>query len=333
MGLTAGHFLSFTVFLALNSPDFANRWFRATESNEGVLTLGGYLTFWGWGYLIVTLGLAILKREEKTKERDGIIDVYRSMFGILKLRNIQTIIIIHLIGKIGFQANDAVTNLKLLDKGFSQEDMALTVLIDFPFEISLGYYAGRWSTIYPPVHVWCWAFVGRLIAALIAQATVMIFPKEGVQTWYLLTVIGSHIFSTFSNTVMFVAISAFHAKIADPTIGGTYMTLLATYVFSSISKLFPTSIFTILAFLTSAVHFPNSSSLNLSMLSLWPPAFPHQPPFQRIKLRALKVISLPHRSPASPKPKSIVALMEPAPAIFPATGIILLTLCASLSEL
>ena len=193
-----------------------------------MLTLGGYLTFWGWGYLIVTLGLAILKREEKTKERDGIVDVYRSMFGILKLRNIQTIIIIHLIGKIGFQANDAVTNLKLLDKGFSQEDMALTVLIDFPFEISLGYYAGRWSTIYPPVHVWCWAFVGRLIAAVIAQSTVMIFPKEGVQTWYLLTVIGSHIFSTFSNTVMFVAISAFHAKIADPTIGGTYMTLLAT---------------------------------------------------------------------------------------------------------
>ncbi|MCJ1468937.1 hypothetical protein MMC07_007567 [Pseudocyphellaria aurata] len=237
VGLTAGHFLSFTVFLALNSPDFANRWFRTTAGKEGILTLGGYLTFWGWSYLVVTLGLAILKREEKTKERDGILDVYKSMFGILKLRNIQTIIIIHLIGKIGFQANDAVTNLKLLDKGFSQEDLALTVLIDFPFEISLGYYAGRWSTMYPPIHVWCWAFVGRLIAAVIAQATVMIFPKEGVQTWYFLTIIGSHIFSTFSNTVMFVAISAFHAKIADPTIGGTYMTLLATV--SNLGGTFP----------------------------------------------------------------------------------------------
>jgi PAT family acetyl-CoA transporter-like MFS transporter 1 len=30
------------------------------------------------------------------------------------------------------------------------------------------------------------------------------------------------------NTVMFVAVSAFHAKISDPLIGGTYMTLLAT---------------------------------------------------------------------------------------------------------
>ena len=178
----------------------------------------------------MTLGLAMLKREDKTKERDGIMEVYQSMLGILKLKNIQSIIIVHLIAKIGFQANDAVTDLKLLDKGFSQEDLALTVLIDFPFEISLGYYAGRWSTIYPAMHVWCWAFIGRLIAAVLAQATVMIFPKDGVQTWYLLTVIASHIFSTFTSTVMFVSVSAFHAKISDPLIGGTYMTLLATYV-------------------------------------------------------------------------------------------------------
>ncbi|MCJ1381970.1 hypothetical protein MMC17_005082 [Xylographa soralifera] len=237
VGLTAGQFLSYTVFLAFNSPDFANKWFRQTPSDVGVMTLGGYLIFWGWVYLIVTFGLAFLKREDKTKERDGIMEVYKSMLGILKLRNIQTIIIIHLIAKIGFQANDGVTNLKLLDKGFSQEDLALTVLIDFPFEISLGYIAGRWSTSYPPIHVWCWGFIGRLIAAVVAQATVMIFPEGGVTSWYLLTVIASHIFSTFTSTVMFVAISAFHARIADPVIGGTYMTLLATV--SNLGGTFP----------------------------------------------------------------------------------------------
>lgn len=72
--------------------------------------------------------------------------------------------------------------------------------------------------------------MGRLVAAVIAQITVTIFPANGVDTWYLLVVIVEHIFSTFTNTVMFVAISAFHARIADPVIGGTYMTLLATYV-------------------------------------------------------------------------------------------------------
>jgi PAT family acetyl-CoA transporter-like MFS transporter 1 len=247
VGLTAGQFMSYTVFLAFNSPDFANKWFRAIPSEVGVMTLGGYLTFWGWAYLLVTLGLAFMKKEERTKNDDGVWDVYKVMWGVLKLKNIQTIIIIHLISKIGFQANDAVTNLKLLEKGFSQEDLALTVLIDFPFEIALGYYAGKWSTTYTPMRLWCWAFVGRLIAAVLAQITVIIFPANGVDTWYLLVVIAEHIFSTFTNTVMFVAVSAFHARIADPVIGGTYMTLLATYVllpmqeslltFSSVSNL------------------------------------------------------------------------------------------------
>ena len=228
VGLTAGQFLSYTVFLAFHSKDFANRWFRAEPLEHGLMSLGGYLTFAGWAYIIVTIGLAFLKREDKTKNEDGIWDVYKIMWGVLKLKNIQTIILVHLIAKIGFQANDGVTGLKLLDKGFGTENMALTVLIDFPFEIALGYYAGKWSQEYTPMRLWTWGFAGRLAAALLAQFTVSIFPAGGVTTWYLLTVIAQHVFSTFTNTIMFVAVAAFHARIADPVIGGTYMTLLAT---------------------------------------------------------------------------------------------------------
>ncbi|KAK1093524.1 hypothetical protein LTR48_002119 [Friedmanniomyces endolithicus] len=238
VGLTAGHFLSYTVFLALSSPDFTNKYFRTTPSAHGLMTLDSYLQFWGWAYLLATLGLALLKREDRTRDKgEGVWGVYKVMGGILRLRNIQIFILIHLIAKIGFQANDAVTNLKLLDKGFSQEDLALTVLIDFPFEISLGYYAGKWSEQYRPVTVWCWAFMGRLAAAIFAQAVVMAFPTGGTTGWYLLVVIVEHVFSTFMSTVMFVAISAFHAKIADPVIGGTYMTLLATV--SNLGGTFP----------------------------------------------------------------------------------------------
>ena len=228
VGLTAGTFLSHTVFLAFNAPDFANRWFRTTPQDFGLMSLGGYMELAGWSYLIVTIGLAVLKREEKNRDKDGIMEVYRSMWGILKLKNIVTIMIIHLIAKLGFVTNDAVTNLKLLDKGFGQANLALVVLIDFPFEISLGYYAGKWSTEYTPLRLWCWAFVARLAAAIFAQITIMIYPSNPVPAWYLLVVIAEHIYSTFMNTVMFVAVSAFHARIADPAIGGTYMTLLAT---------------------------------------------------------------------------------------------------------
>lgn len=228
VGLTAGSFLSSTVFLAFSSKDFANKWFRTTPGETGLVTLGGALTASGWLYLLVTVGLAVMKREEYTKNTDGVWDVYKIMGGILKLKNIQTLLIVHLIAKIGFQANDAVTSLKLLDKGLKQEELALTVLIDFPFEIFLGYYVGKWSQTIPPMHLWCWGFVGRLVAAGLAQTVVMLFPSAGVSTPYFLAVIFQHVLSTFMNTVMFVAVSAFHARISDPVIGGTYMTLLAT---------------------------------------------------------------------------------------------------------
>jgi len=271
VGLTAGSFLSHTVFLAFNAPDFANRWFRSSPQDYGLLSLGGYMEFWGWVYLIVTFGLVILKKEDKTKERDGIMEVYRSMVGVLKLRNIHTLIIIMLIAKLGFVTNDAVTNLKLLDKGFGQANLALVVLIDFPFEISLGYYAGKWSAQYTPLRVWCWAFAARLLAAVFAQITIMIYPSNPVPTWYMIVVILEHIYSTFMSTVMFVAGSAFFARIADPAIGGTYMTMLATYV-----ALIPTCFFLLtlrnLACQTWAAHFPKSSSSSWLMCLPSPPA-------------------------------------------------------------
>ncbi|KAH7037377.1 acetyl-CoA transporter 1 [Microdochium trichocladiopsis] len=265
VGLTAGQFLSYTVFLAFNTKDFANRWFRTVPQEEGLITLGGYLTFWGWSYLLITIGLALFKREEKAQNEEGIWDVYKIMWQVLKLKNIQTIIIVHLIAKIGFQANDGVTNLKLLEKGFGKENMALTVLIDFPFEIGLGYYAGKWSQEYTPMRLWCWGFVGRLAAALIAQFTVVIFPAGGVSVPYMLVVIASHIFSTFTNTVMFVAVSAFHARVADPVIGGTYMTLLATV--SNLGGTFPRIfVLKMVDHFTSAVCHPATSKLDESLL-------------------------------------------------------------------
>ncbi|OKL62813.1 hypothetical protein UA08_01870 [Talaromyces atroroseus] len=270
VGLTAGHFLSYTVFLALNSPEFANRWFRTeatVDPARGLISLGGYIAFAGWAYIIVTIGLFLFKKEERTKDKDGIMEVYRSMWSVLKLRNIQMIIVLHLIAKIGFQANDAVTSLKLIDKGFGQDNMALVVLIDFPFEIALGYYAGQWSTEYTPMRLWSWAFVGRLAAALFAQFTVMIYPAGAdVPTWYILITIAEHVLSTFMNTVMFVAISAFHARISDPAIGGTYMTLLATV--SNLGGTFPKFfILKMVDMFTSATCIPPTTPPDASQLT------------------------------------------------------------------
>lgn len=230
VGLNTGYFTSFTVFLAFNSPEFANKYFRAEPLDVGVVTLSQYLTFWGWVYLIMTVLVGVFMHEDRHKtDEGGIKSVYRSMLTMLRLPNIQTLIAVHVIAKIGFQANEAVTNLKLLEKGFSKEDLALTVLIDFPFEIIFGYYAAKWSTGQYPLRPWMLGFIGRIGAALLSMLAVMAFPKSGkVGFGYLLVIILTHVLGSFMSTIQFVSINAFHTQIADPLIGGTYMTTLNT---------------------------------------------------------------------------------------------------------
>jgi len=229
VGLNTGYFLSFTVFLAFYSPELSNKYLRSTPKDVGLISFGGYLTFWGWSYLLVTLALFLFQKEPPTRKTQGLLSVYRSMGRILRLRHVQTFILVHLVAKVGFQANEAVTNLKLLEKGFSKEDLALTVLIDFPFEIFFGYIAAKWSAGGRPLRLWMLAFMGRLFSAFLAQLTVWAFPKSGhVGKAYFTVVICQHVFGSFMSTIQFVSINAFHTQISDPSIGGTYMTLLNT---------------------------------------------------------------------------------------------------------
>jgi MFS transporter, PAT family, solute carrier family 33 (acetyl-CoA transportor), member 1 len=86
IGLNTGYFLSFTVFLAFASPEFANKYFRSEPLDVGLVSLGGYLKFWGWVYLVVTLWLARYKKEEVTKTDDGgVRAVYQTIWSIIKL--------------------------------------------------------------------------------------------------------------------------------------------------------------------------------------------------------------------------------------------------------
>ena len=76
-----------------------------------------------------------------------------------------------------------------------------------------------------------WAFYGRIAAAILAMFVVKNFhiSENGeISTGYFILIIFSTVLSSFMSTVQFVSIGCFFARIADPTVGGTYMTLLNT---------------------------------------------------------------------------------------------------------
>ncbi|KAG0309741.1 hypothetical protein BGZ98_008877 [Dissophora globulifera] len=232
IGLNSGYFLSFTVFLAFNSPEFSNRYFRSEPQDFGLVPLGGYLKFWSMMYFAITLWLVFLKKEEQSQMDQNEIDiksVYKIIMRIIRLPHMKSFMLVLLTAKIGFIANGAVTALKLLEKGFSKEDLALAVLIDFPFQIIFGYYAVRWSSGPRPLKPWLFAFSAHLVCCVVAMLVVASFPEDGVvSSTYFYMVLVTTVTTSFTSTVAFVSMGAFMTVIADPVIGGTYMTLLNT---------------------------------------------------------------------------------------------------------
>ncbi|EGG25128.1 putative acetyl-CoA transporter [Cavenderia fasciculata] len=71
IGLSTGFFLSYTVYLALSSAEFSNKYIRPSShynADVGIITLSSYLYFWGLIYIVFSIILATMKNEERTNQ-------------------------------------------------------------------------------------------------------------------------------------------------------------------------------------------------------------------------------------------------------------------------
>ena len=286
LGLNIGYFTSFTLFLNLRSGKFFDH----------KISIMQYFRWCSIVYLLITLYIVFFTREDMNpdsgfkddlekdeqkrtllmmkNETDKVMEadfvksakvanndhslktVFQNFKHIIKLSNVQTLVMIHLVSKFPFQCNDSATQLRLLDKGFKSEDLAISVLINFPLEMFFGYYVGKWSSqtankdnsmvtkkFKNPflkailgeqgcLTAWLLGFLGRLLfGSILGNMIVYLYPKNTTKLplWYFLMVIVHNLSTSLMNTVQFVSICSFHTQIADPKIGGTYITLLNTF--------------------------------------------------------------------------------------------------------
>ncbi|KAG2434741.1 hypothetical protein HXX76_007630 [Chlamydomonas incerta] len=83
VGQTSGIFTSFTVFLALQDAAFCNKYIRANsllgpligatsaDLDVGLVSLAGYMRFWGWVFAAVTAAIALFVRERSEQELEA----------------------------------------------------------------------------------------------------------------------------------------------------------------------------------------------------------------------------------------------------------------------
>ncbi|XP_012302775.1 acetyl-coenzyme A transporter 1 isoform X1 [Aotus nancymaae] len=237
VGQTAGYFLGNVLFLALESADFCNKYLRFQPQPRGIVTLSDFLFFWGSIFLITTTLVALLKKENKEvsvvkEETQGITDTYKLLFAIIKMPAVLTFCLLILTAKIGFSAADAVTGLKLVEEGVPKEHLALLAVPMVPLQIILPLIISKYTAGPQPLNTFYKAMPYRLLLGLEYALLVWWTPKVehqgGFPIYYYIIVLLSYALHQVTVYSMYVSIMAFNAKVSDPLIGGTYMTLLNT---------------------------------------------------------------------------------------------------------
>jgi hypothetical protein len=96
------------------------------------------------GYLMVIVTVFLFfKKEAMDNENLNVMSVYKDMWKVVCLPSMRTLFFVMLTGRIAFAAADNTTMLKLREKGFPQQMLALSVVITFPFEIFFPILLGR----------------------------------------------------------------------------------------------------------------------------------------------------------------------------------------------
>ncbi|KAJ5939998.1 hypothetical protein N7516_000166 [Penicillium verrucosum] len=223
LGSISGAFTAYSLFMFVYEP-------KLSVPDQAASALGNFVSHWGVFYLATGALLPLLKQEDAESKdvKRSIISAYQAIVSILRLRPIQRTVLVHLLARLAFEVNDGATDLKLLDKGFGNANLAMLVLIIMPFDLASAHLGGVFSKKYQPLRVWSVTYSIRLFSVVIAALVVALGPDGPPSSFYIFVVFIQRMFSVTSATVMFTTFLNFHLRVADPVVAGTYMTILAT---------------------------------------------------------------------------------------------------------
>lgn len=128
MGQTAGFFLGYVLFLALESPYFCNKYLRTVPEDTGLVTLSSFLLFWGWVFIVTTTIIAIFKHEandtvhsneSQVKGMKDIVNAYKQLYTIVKLPAVRTLALVLFTAKVQYYTHTTIINMNIVSYLFT----------------------------------------------------------------------------------------------------------------------------------------------------------------------------------------------------------------------
>ena len=170
VGQTAGYFLGYVFFMGLES--------------YGLVTLASFLQFWAVVFMVATTLVAVLKTEVSESEASvasdepdlGLVDTYKLLVDIVRLKVMPVTILMLLTAKIGFAGADSVSSLKLIEAGVPKDKLALLAIPMMPLQIILPWIISRYTAGPRPMDVFVKAIPVRLVLCLVMAGVVYITP-------------------------------------------------------------------------------------------------------------------------------------------------------------
>jgi len=217
VGQSAGFAMALLGYMSLSSYDLVD--------------LAGFMLFWGVLFFL-SVFIVLLKHEAPVAPDEEIEDIkaaYLAMYKIIRLPAVGRLLLVLLTCKMCFSVADNVSVPMLQDQGLPKQHLAALSFVATPISIVLPSIVARYTAGPRPLDLFVNCYIPRLVLAVASAGVVFYAPTDweagNLVVFYgaLLTV---GILGTACGTAMFVSHMAFFARIADPSVGGTYMTLV-----------------------------------------------------------------------------------------------------------
>jgi len=237
LGWNVGYFLSYTIFLALSSSEFCNKWLRTNPAEQGMISLEGYIMFCGFFFLLCTVAvLCIAERDQQQQQQQqqggksnkhlSVWEVYVKIVEITLSPQMRFLVFVLLVEKIAFVVVDSAYMLRLIQKGFKKEDMSTIVLLTLPCEVIFPVFIGKLIDDQPLFSLWTSSYRWNLVVYTAVTLAVATLPPSNPFAFWIVLLL-AYLFS-LSNNIMYLTQSAVFVKICDPSISATYISLLNT---------------------------------------------------------------------------------------------------------
>ncbi|KAI1287964.1 Acetyl-coenzyme A transporter 1 [Halotydeus destructor] len=207
--------------------------FLILVQDGGIVTIKSFCYVTGIIYHIFTIYIAIFKKEPQVAQDDNVhnlsvTNTYFLLYKILKLKNIQFLIVLVLTNQIAFAAPDALFDLKLIDYGLTKEQLATMSTFMYPVGILVPWLILKKMIGPRPLNVFLISYPIRLITGMVLTVLLWwtMMANGSFPAIYFVVVTAAFAIQKTLVDFMLLSLKSFFVKIADPLIGGTYVTLL-----------------------------------------------------------------------------------------------------------